>query len=61
MRICEIVNGKAVYRDATLEEEQELSPPILLKKGPELTEEERLADLESRIAALEKQLNQAKK
>ena len=50
-----------VYRDATLEEEQEMSPPILLKGGQELTPDERLADLESRIAALEKQLNQAKK
>lgn len=55
MRICE--NG--VYRDATAEEESELSP--MTKGSQPMTEEERLADLESRISALEKQLNQAKK
>lgn len=49
-----------VYRDATLEEEQELSPPMTKGSQP-MTEEERLADLESRIEALEKLLNQDKK
>lgn len=56
MRICE--NG--VYRDATAEEEQELSPPMT-KGSPVLTEEERLADLESRIAELESIVKGVKK
>lgn len=47
MRICE--NG--VYRDATPEEEAELSP--MTKGSQQMTEEERLADLEKRIAELE--------
>lgn len=56
MRICE--NG--VYRDATPEEETELSPPMAKGSQP-MTEEERLADLESRIAELESIVKAVKK
>lgn len=55
MRICEIVNGKAVYRDATKEEEAELTSQMKKRAGAveEKTLEERLAELEDRIKKLE--------
>lgn len=49
MRICE--NG--VYRDATKDEEAELSPPMTKGTVEEKTLEERLAELEERIKKLE--------
>ena len=53
MRIVETINRKLVYRDATKEEEAELSPPMTKGAVEEKTLEERLAELEERIKKLE--------
>lgn len=61
MRIAETKNGKIVYRDATPEEEQEMSEQNPTKGRRTLTAEERMEALEKRITELEKQLQTEKK
>lgn len=51
MRICEIVNGQTVYRDATAAEEQELLNKQENAPAPVLSEEERIAVLEAQLEA----------
>ena len=53
MRIAETKNGKIVYRDATKEEEAELTNSPAKGGVEEKTLEERLAELEERIKKLE--------
>lgn len=61
MRIAETKDGKIVYRDATAEEEQELTERNQTKGKQALTAEERLDAMEKRITELEKQLQTEKK
>lgn len=52
-RVAEFKDGKLVYRDATKEEEAELTKSPAKGSVEEKTLEERLAELEERIKKLE--------
>ena len=50
-RIAEYINGQMVYRDMTAEEEDELLNRQENAPAPVLSEEERIAELETQLAA----------